>query len=70
MSIRYKEAMSELTETCPNQHVIDDKKLIENFRVDSNLSKVTKNCQLSVIYHVLIRTCLCQFGHCFLVVIG
>ena len=43
MSIRYKEAVSELTETCPNQHVINDIKLIENFRIDSNLSKVTKN---------------------------
>ena len=31
------------------------------------LSKVTKICQFSVVYHVLIRTCFCQFDHCFLV---
>ena len=35
--------MSELTETCPNQHVLIDKK---NVRIDIHLSEVTKNCQL------------------------
>ena len=67
----YKEIVVELTETCPNQDVINDRKLIEivqsdrklteNVRIDSDLSKMTKICQFFVnffvIYHVLIRTC-------------
>ena len=33
----------------------------KNVRIDSNLSKVTKICQYSVIYYVLIRTCFVNF---------
>ena len=36
-------------------------------QIDTKLSTVTKICQFYVVYHVLIRTCFCQFDHCFLV---
>ena len=72
--MHYKETMSELTEICPNQDVINDIKLTENWQIFVTLDKLlsirTLFCQLSVIYCVLIRTCFCQFGHCcFLVVV-
>ena len=38
--------MSELTESCPNQHVLIDRKLTSNVRIDINLSKGTKIYQL------------------------
>ena len=51
--------MVELTETCPNQDVVNymklikkivqsDIKLTEYVRIDSNLSKVIKICQFSI----------------------
>ena len=69
-----------IDKTCPNQHVINDRKLtdfchfvdkllsIRTFSVNI-LSLWTIFYQYFVIYHVLIQTCLCQFGHCFLVVL-
>ena len=60
--MHYKETMSELTEICPNQDVINDIKLTENWQIFVTLDKLlsirTLFCQLSVIYCVLIRTCL------------
>ena len=38
--------MSELTKTCPNQDVLIDGLWTENVRIDRNVSKVTKICQL------------------------
>ena len=70
-TIHYKETMVELTETCLNQDVINDKKnwykivqsdkkLTKNVWIGSNLSKVTKICQFHVNFMSFITSC---FGH-------
>ena len=49
-------------QTCPNQDVINYKKLT-NF---CHFGQFSNN--FYVVYHLLIHTCFCQFNHCFLVV--
>ena len=63
--------MSELKRDKLQKIVQSDRKLTENVRIDSNLSKVTKFVDfLSIFYHLsrLDSDMFCQFGHCFLVV--
>ena len=65
---QYEDTLHESTETCPDQDVINDRKLTFFFSLWTNYFQIGHFCQLFVIYRVLIRTCFYQFGHCFLVV--
>ena len=77
-SLHYKETMPGLTETCPNQDVVNDRKLTDFCHFGQIIVNSDIFCQRSVtldnfqsiisLYHILIWTCLCQFRHYFLVV--